>query len=227
MKNIRRISIEYEDGGRKELEADEIDENVLSALGNTGLSSPPLIPEAESYLVLEWKDVWREVVSIKSNAAELLRYYVISRIEDRGRLVLDIGGDYPELEIIERLPAELARLLLVDEKGSRAYLLDREIEGYEGTFEAGGKKEFTRYDRDNPEFQRQVQELPEIIGDIEKSVARALREKDLSPEALLAMDEEQQAAECLDIASRAGIHGMKSRADVRGFTRKIIKIIAG
>ena len=113
MKKLKSLLIVYEDGTEKRLDAEEIDAGLQAALAESGLVSPPAgNSKSKRYLVLQWKDGWREVMSISSDAADLLRYYVIRRIEDRGRLILDTGADYPEMHVIERLPSDVSRLLI-------------------------------------------------------------------------------------------------------------------
>ncbi len=81
---------------------------MRSELARLGLAPvPQSIGSAKQYLLMKWRDGWQEVGGIDRDTAELLRYYVIERIEDRGRLSLDVGADYPELFVIERTPRDL------------------------------------------------------------------------------------------------------------------------
>jgi hypothetical protein len=166
-------------------------------------------------------------MAINSDVADLLRYYVIRRIEDRGRLVLDLGTDYPELKVIERTPMEISRLLIVGDDSVKSYNLELEVEGYEGTFEAGGKKEFTRYDRDNPYFQGEYSEVSENISEIESAVLAVLKDKKLAPADLLSMEQDRRIQEYVDIALIAGIKGVQRQSDVYGFIELILKKLAG
>ena len=77
--------------------------------------------------------------------------------------------------IVQWDPAELTRLLIVGDGSVKSYNLDKEVEGYEGTFEVGGKKEYTRYDRDNAFFQGESSEAQENITDIENAVTTAMK----------------------------------------------------
>ncbi len=228
MKKLKRLSLEYEDGTRKNLESDEIDSGVQSALAGSGLCQPPPeISPAKNYLVLQWKDGWQEVMSVNSDVAGLLRYYVIRRIEDRGRLALDTGAEYPELLVIERIPMEIRRLLIVGDNGVKSYGLDTELEGYEGTFEAGGKKEYLKYDGSNPQFQSEFSEAEENIDELKKAVAEALNSRGIHPEKLLQMDKDRRIREYKDIAKKIGIRGIKRQSDVYGFVESMLrKIIA-
>jgi len=227
MKKLKSLRLVYEDGTEKVLGADEIEASLQSALAESGLSeSPPEISPAGSYLIMKWKDRWQEVMAVNSDIAELLRYYVIRRIEDKGRLVLDTGADYPELTIVERTPMDISRILLVGDSGVRSYSLEQEIEGYEGTFEAGGKKEFTKYDRENPDFRNELSTAPESMDEITEVIMATLADKNLSPDGLLAMEKDLRIREYSQIASVAGIRGTKRQSDVYGFIELILKKLA-
>ncbi len=224
MKKLKSLRLVYEDGTEKVLDASELEASLQSALAGSGLSeAPPEISPAGNYLVMEWKDGWQEVMAVNSDIAELLRYYVIRRIENKGRLVLDTGADYPELTIVERTPMDISRILLVGESGVRSYSLEHEIEGYEGTFEAGGKKEFTKYDRENPDFNNNLSISPESIKGIMKSISNILADKKLSPDKLLAMEKDRRIREYAGIAKTAGIRGVKKQSDVYGFVELVLK----
>jgi hypothetical protein len=227
MKKLKSLRLVYEDGTEKILDAAEIEASLQSALAESGLSAaPPEISPASNYLFMEWKDGWQEVMAVNGDIAELLRYYVIRRIEDKGRLVLDTGADYPELTIIERTPMDISRILLVVDSGVRSYSLEQEIEGYEGTFEAGGKKEFTKYDRENPDFRNELSTTPESIDGIKKAIAAVLADKNLSPKGLLAMRKDRRIREYSEIAGVAGIRGAKKQSDVYGFIELVLKKLA-
>ena len=227
MKKLKSLRLVYEDGTEKVLGADEIEASLQSALAESGLSeSPPEISPAGSYLIMKWKDGWQEVMAVNSDIAELLRYYVIRRIEDKGRLVLDTGAEYPELTIVERTPMDISRILLVGDSGVRSYSLEQEIEGYEGTFEAGGKKEFTKYDRENPDFRNELSTAPESMDEITEAIMATLADKNLSPDGLLAMEKDLRIREYSQIASVAGIRGTKRQSDVYGFIELILKKLA-
>ncbi|MFC1900666.1 hypothetical protein ACFLYN_03635 [Chloroflexota bacterium] len=224
MKKLKSLLLVYEDGTEKRLDISEIDTSVQSALTASGLSAAPSeILRAKNYLIIEWKDGWQEVIAINSEVAELLRYYVIRRIEDKGRLVLNTGNDYPELLIVERTPMDISHLSIVSDSDIKSYDLQLEIEGYEGTFEAGGKKEFTRYDRENPHFKNEFSTSPESINYIKNAVAAELAEKKLLPNEVLSMDKENRIPIYAEIAGTAGIKGVKRQSDIYGFIELVLK----
>jgi hypothetical protein len=228
MKKLKGLELEYEDGTRQRINPDDLDINLQYRLTELGLcSAPPEISRSKHYLIMEWRNGWRETVAVNHDAASLIRYFVIHRLEDRGRLSLDVGDENPELMIIERLPSQLSRLLIVGDGGVKAYELGSELEVYEGIFEAGGKKEYWKYDRENPHFQKAYSESPEGIKDIENAVAGALKEKGLSPAGLLAAAPDKRREAYRDIAVEAGIRGMKRQSDVYGLVEMLLRRLSG
>ena len=164
-----------------------------------------------------------EVLAINCDVASLLRYYVIRRIEDRGRLTFDVGAEYPQLFIIERTPREIDRILLVSDNGVKSYGLHIELERYEGTFEAGGKKEYLKYDSSNPQFQSEFSETSESFAHIESAVAGILSEKGLRSNELLSLEQSQRIQEYMSIARTVGIRGLKRQSDVFGLIELILR----
>jgi len=64
-------------------------------------------PRTGKYVLLEWKDGWKEVYAVPPDVSDVRKYYVIRRVEEVGRLFLDRGDGYPELIEILRKPKEL------------------------------------------------------------------------------------------------------------------------
>jgi hypothetical protein len=224
MKKLKSLLFEYEDGSTKSVHANNLDASVHSKLAASGFCSPPeQISAAKHYLILEWKDGWREVVAISADDASLIRYYVIRRIEDRGRLALDVGEAYPQLRIIERLPMEMSRLLIVSDTSVKSYRLQSTIESYEGIFEDGGKKEYKKFDRANPCFQNEFSEGPENIAEIKNAVAGAAKKKGLSAEDLLLLDPEQRVRKYQEIAKTLSLTGVERESDVYGLIEIMLR----
>ena len=228
MKRLQRLVLEYQDGTQTRMELNGIDARVQLALAGAGLCEPTsVITEAKHYLVLRWKDGWQEVVAIHGDVAELLRYYVITRTEDRGRLALDTGSEYPELLVIERIPRDLSRLQIVSGGRIKSYDLQSELELYEGIFEAGGKREYLKYDRANPIFQDRSSEMSESPADIERAITAALNKEGTTAATILARDSDQRVREYEDIARAVGIRGLRTQSDVYGFIESVLKNMSG
>jgi hypothetical protein len=224
MKKLKNISLQYEDGTSQNIGFNNLDVGTQMALVRAGLCDPPPeISSAKHYLILQWKDGWKEVLAINSDTADLIRYYVIRRIEDRGRIALDVGSQYPELTILERRPADLSRMLIVGDGSVKSYELQAELESYEGIFEAGGKREYKKYDKSNPYFKHSFSEGHEGISGIENSITEILKKKNLDSSALLSMDQVHRMLEYKEIAGLAGLKGSQKQSDVYGFIELILK----
>jgi hypothetical protein len=71
-------------------------------------------PEEEKFVLLEWDDGWREVIEVDPDCTDINRFYVISRVENVGRLSLNKQGGYPELIEVVRRPLDLKRIAFKD-----------------------------------------------------------------------------------------------------------------
>lgn len=79
-------------------------------LRQPGLARPDESPTPGRFVLLEWEDGWREVIGVDPGSTAIKRYYVISRAEDVGRLVLENESGYPEIVEISRRPLGLRRI---------------------------------------------------------------------------------------------------------------------
>src|SRR3990172_3947353 len=122
MSQPKRLVVKYDDGSTKEADFASLDGQLRLQLAELGLC-PPLdrVGAAKHYVLVGWRDGWQEVFAVDADSAELLRYFVIERIEDRGRLSIDVGADYPELFIIKRTPKDVTETLIVSDDGIRSY----------------------------------------------------------------------------------------------------------
>jgi hypothetical protein len=107
----KTLTLTFDNGFKAEVSFDRLPATLQSELLRqpfASLGSPA--PEKEKYLVLEWKDGWREVFQVSQTCAEVNRYYVITRPENYGRLSLKTEDGYPELFEIDRDALNLHRL---------------------------------------------------------------------------------------------------------------------
>jgi hypothetical protein len=228
MSQPKRLVVTYEDGSTKEADFAQVDGQLRLKLAQLGLC-PPLesVGESKQYLLIRWQDGWHEVFGIQAESAELLRYYVIQRIEDRGRLSLDVGADYPELLIVERTPREVVGAMIVGAGGATSYELGSEVERWEGIFEAGGKKEFVKYDKTSDAYPHESKEDPEALAEVLSALKAEIEKKGLTPRALLSMEEPLRVAEYRELASGASIRGGREQQDVYGFIEMLLKRLEG
>jgi hypothetical protein len=217
--------VEYEDGSTKEIDFSKIDKPTIVSLAKLGLCPVPAeVASARHYLLLRWKDGWQEVIGADHDTAELLRYYVITRVEDRARLSLEVGESWPELFIIKRTPRDVTSILIVGSDGARLYSLDAELERWEGTFEAGGKKEYVKYDKTNPRAPQELREASDELSRLVESVKKELAERGLLPGALLAMDLNGRIETYREVAKTLGFKAMQREEDVYGLVEFLVRL---
>jgi len=110
-----KIKVEYDDGSVKECGAEDLSEEGKEALAQLGLVPFSLkdVGEKTKYVLVEWKNGWREVFSVPSDVTEIRNYVVIRRAEEIGRLFVDKQKGYPELIEIIRNPKDVERITLL------------------------------------------------------------------------------------------------------------------
>ncbi len=214
----KRVIIEYEDGSTKGIEFDKLTSTMQLAISRMEDGSP-LSPDASSsnYILMQWKDGWKEVVTVRGGFIDLIRYYVIERIEHRGRMVIDTGLEYPLLLIIKRVPQDLESVIVMSDNFNKYYRLGAEIETSEGIFEAGGKREYTKYDKMDTRCDQVFKTDAEAVKTLLTSLRNELDKKCISAKNLLAEDQDKKILKYTDIALSMGIRGRESQKDVCGF----------
>jgi hypothetical protein len=71
-------------------------------------------PEEEKFVLLEWDDGWKEVIEVDPDCTDINRFYIISRVENVGRLSINKQNGYPELIEVVRRPLDLKRIAFKD-----------------------------------------------------------------------------------------------------------------
>lgn len=111
----KKIIVQFDDGTQTEAAFED-----LTAQLQRELSKQPVLfdfsPDGENkkFVLLEWKDGWKEVKAVGPGCTEINRYYVITRPDDVGRLSLKTEDGYPELLEIGRTPLNLRRIGFVE-----------------------------------------------------------------------------------------------------------------
>lgn len=223
-----KLVVEYDDGSTREADYARVDGETRYRLAGLGLTpAGGHVGRSRHYILLRWKDGWQEVTGIDEASVDLLRYYVIERIEDRGRLSLETGGDYPQLLVIERTPRDVIDAVIVGDGGIKSYALDTSVERWEGIFEAGGKREYVKFDKTDAKYPHETNDGGEALAPILEALRRELDGKGLDAKGLLAMKEPERVAEYKALASGAGIRGSYRQEDVYGFIESMITRLAG
>ena len=227
MSTPKRLLVEYEDGSTKTIDFAGIDEKTVGRLAKLGLCpAPEEVASAKHYVILRWKDGWQEVIAADHDTVDLLRYYVIKRVEDRARLSVEVGEYWPELFIIKRTPRDVSSIVIVGQDGAKLYPLEAELERWEGTFEAGGKMEYVKFDKTNPRAPQACADAPEQLTELTASLKTELGRLNLSPQVVLAMDITKRLEAYGALARTLGIRGHERQADVHGLIELLVKKLA-
>jgi hypothetical protein len=225
MKEPKRLAVEFDDGSTTSIDFAKVTGKLRSILAESGLCPlTPRVGAAKHYVLLDW-DGWQEVFAVDADVVDPLRYFVIRRIEDRGRLSFEVGAEDPELFIIKRLPRELKGLVVANATGMKTYDFSSEAERWEGVFEAGGKIEYVKYDKTDPQRQNETRQNAETVTRLQDFLQRELVERGLDPPKLLAMPENQRIDEYRQITKAMGIRGKEKLEDVYGFVELMIRAL--
>ena len=223
MSQPRKLVVQYDDGSTRETEYAKIHADTRVALQREGLLPVgERVGTARHYVLLRWKDGWQEVLGIDKDTVELLRYYVIERIDDRGRLSFQTGEDYPELVVLERTPRDVVAALIVGENEVKSYALEESMERWEGIFDAGGKREYVKFDQTSDEYPHEVENDPARLEPVLEALRAELQKTGLQPPAVLAMTEDERVGVYKSLAAAAGVRGCKRQEDVYGFVEAMM-----
>jgi hypothetical protein len=226
MSILKRLIVEYEDSSTREIDFKKLGRAFQREICRVGVCSAPADAFSESYLLMHWKDGWKEVVAIDGDYSDLMRYYVIQRIEERGRLALEVGASYPQLFIIKRMPRDIDSLLIVGCDYVKYYELESEVETSDGIFELGGKREYVKYDKTDIKYPHESSDESKVLAELVNSLKHELDKKGLTAAGLLAKDQNTRIKEYKDIAQDIGIRGRELQNDVYGFIELIMRRLA-
>ncbi len=223
MKKPKQLTIEYEDGSAKTIPFSQLDRSIWRELSGRGLSSPPSEAEpSKSYLLLRWKNGWQEVVGVDQDSVDLLRYYILERVEETGRVVLEAAADYPLLLTVKRLPKELESLTIVGSEPAKVY----EVEPKKKK-EEGDKIEHVEFDRAERHFQPHPKETGQDgLQEVARLLAGEVTKNDLSPKKLLNLNPSEKVAKFKDLAKAIGIRAMEKQEDLYGFLQLMVGKLA-
>lgn len=219
MTGPKRVVLEYEDLTRREIDFDKLGRQAqmeLAALGHFEIPSPE---RPKSYLLLQWKDGWKEVVATDERATELLRYYTVERVEQIGRLSLDVAGGNPELLFVKRLPDRLESILLVGSEEPQAYALEEKV-----TVKEGGKVEHVFYDKKRPNFSKQDAAAASVhYAEFLDVLEKELQQKGVTATSVLAKDEDERLALYKELTIVLGLRGTERQQDAYGFLQAALE----
>lgn len=161
----------------------------------------------QKYFLLEWKDGVQEVAAIEPESTGLLRYYVIARIEEHGRLAIASNSKYAGLIILDRKPRDLKKVVLTEDGTAREYLLTPAQEHHEGN-RVEHRFDFTQVEGGLDSL---VNKLDEI-----------LQSKNKKAKAILEMSGQQKTDELEEIRREMKLRALTEEADVLGFIEMLL-----
>lgn len=217
----KRLIIEFEDGSKKAIEFSQLARPIWLELSRLGLClpPPPISESSKNYLLLRWKNGWQEVMGVDKNSVDLLRYYILERTEEVGRIVLNANEDYPILLTVNRLPKELDRLMIVGGGNAKGYHLEPNVKK-----EEGDKIEHVEYDKAERYFQPQPESQGEVwFTEVIETLKNELSQKGLSAEKLLNEDPIDRVREYKDLAKVLPLRATEKQEDVYGLIQLIIE----
>jgi hypothetical protein len=220
----KRLIVEYEDGSTKGTDFSQLSRRSWLELSKLGFCSPPpIVPQpSKSYLLLRWQDGWQEVLGIDESPVDLLRYYVLERVEEVGRMALQAKGDYPTLLVIRRKPKELDSMVIAGGNKTVAYSFELRIRK-----EEGDKIEHVEYDRAERHLHHEPDKDAAIrLEQLMNSLKSELSKKDLTAEKLLSTGWDKRVKEYKELAGTLGIRATEKQADVYGFIQFLIENLA-
>ncbi len=219
MNGPKNVVVEYEDSTRREVVFSKLGRQAQLELASLGLCDAPPAENPKAYLLLQWKDGWKEIVAVDERATELLRYYTIERVEEIGRVSLERASSAPELLLIKRLPSDIESILLVGSEDLKAYGLQEKV-----TVKEGGKVEHVFYDKKRPDFCQQDDATASAwYALILDSIEKELKSKGISATSVLVKGEEERLAFYKQLADVLGLKGTERQQDVHGFLQSALQ----
>ena len=195
----KKLILEYEDGSSKAIEF-----AALPGLLQCDLLRQPFAGGADpdldangKFVWREWEDGWKEVFQIDSAYTDIIKYYVITRPEDVGRLSFKRADGYPELIELVRRPLGVKRVAF-----EREYALEKGVNRREG------KKNEQEY---------KLAEAGDAFAAEVEALKAAATEAQTDPAALLALQGEELVKALDDIRCRMGVVAGRRQSDVLNF----------
>jgi phosphoglycerate-specific signal transduction histidine kinase len=162
------------------------------------------------------------VIGIDKNHLELLRYYILERVEEVGRLALEVKGEYPLLFTLERLPKELQRIVIVGKEDTKGYSLEPKIKK-----EEGDKIEHVEFDKAERHFQSEPdKEAENWYNELINSLRTELEKRGLTAETILTREAAQRINEYKVLAKALNIRATGNQQDVYGLMQFIMEKLA-
>ena len=192
------LTLTFDNGSKAEIAFDALPVTVQAELMRQPFASTKSpAPQEEKYLVVEWKDGWREVFEVSHACTGVNRYYVITRPENCGRLSLKKEDGYPELIEINRDALNLHRISFAETLNVNPGKSDRE----------GTKTDhyFT------------LEKGADLLADLKAALGPALSEEGVSAKTLFDSDGANAVDLCMRLADRLNLRPGRRQQDIQDF----------
>jgi len=222
MDRPEHLILQFQDGSREEIEFNKLSkqtqEDLLESCTSLKFAEPDV---TKSYVLLKWQNGWQEVIGIKKDNVELMRFYIIERTEKIGRMSMTAGENYPLLFYVRRLPMEVESALFTDSSGAKIYNFTKKT-----TIKQGETTEHMLYDSKNPEFTTDnSRQAEEFLKEMANSANQELEKKGFTIGKVLSMSPDGKNSVYLQIAGSLGIRAMNAGDDIYGFIELLLKKI--
>lgn len=157
----------------------------------------------KEYLLLRWKDGVQEVAPTVMKSPRLLRYYVLARVEEYGRLAIAGEGKYADLIVLNRKPRELESVVFFKNGASREYRLIASEEQQQE-----GDRVETLFDSVKTEG---------MLDSLATKVEEILRSKGTTPNAILEMSGREKEAELEELRKALNLRALSQEEHVLEF----------
>jgi hypothetical protein len=159
----------------------------------------------KKYVMMKWKDGWQEVVAVEGDVIDFNKYYVIERLEQYGRLVLNRPkGTVPELIVIDRDPTGIEKVALLDSDDQRTLAA-------KDTYREGTRLEYNY----------NLPEGGDLAGELTATLKEVLAAKGINAKDLLLKGD----ADIIAVARAANIVGTRSQQDLVHFIKLLLRKI--
>jgi hypothetical protein len=215
MKRLKRVVLHYEDSTVREIPFNSCSAQAQTELARLGLSDSLAAADDESYVLLQWADGWKEVVAADERATALLRYYTVERVEEVGRLSLEVKDMNPELLVIKRLPGAIESVVFVNQQAIEAYKMEKQA-----TVKEGGKAEHVYYDQKKHASSAVNAASGFLIID---ALNAELQKRGLSATAALAKGEHERLTLYAELGTALGLRATQRQQDIYGFFEAVLQ----
>lgn len=137
----------------------------------------------------------------------MLRYYVISRVEEYGRLAIESSGKYADLIVLDRKPRELEKIVFAGDDKATEYVLTPAEEYDEGD-RTEHRFDFTQADVRLDSLANNLKEVLQTSGNKAK--------------AILEMSGERKRAKLEEIRRMMKLRAVTKEADVLSFIKMLL-----